>query len=513
MAEPGKQRASLWWQNPWVLTAFILASATPILFVTLPPLTDYFGHMGRYRVELGLATSPELQRNWDFHWALIANLGVDLLIVPLANIFGLERAIWIVALVLPPFLAWGFVRAAKATHGAVPAVAIATFPLALAYPYQYGFVNYWLGLGIAFHVYAFWRQIERPSRLHMAGFAAVSLALWICHIFAWGVMCVLVGCTELARFWNAGERNPLKMAWHGIARAWPLMLPLLLTAIWRTHGEGATTLGWFRWEHKFLSFIYTLRDQSQWLDIGSLIYIVLLIYSGIRSSNGRIDRGLGAAAAAFFVIAIIFPFQLFGSAYADARVWPVLMMVGLLAIRFEPDSGTISRAVAACSALIFVARITVSTLGFVQYEADNNRHLLALDHVARGSRVAVIARYPCPALWRRWRIEHMGSIALLRRDAFVNSQWDVPGAQLLRPLAARGTDWNADPSQFLGGRVCENDMHAEFRDRIKDIPRDRFDYVWLLDIPTRPLPAYPGLKPLYWDERTVLYALEKGSAL
>lgn len=512
MADGGARTGNLWWQHRWVLAALILATALPVFFTTLPPLTDYFGHMGRYRVQLDLATSPYLQKNWDFQWALIANLGVDLLIIPLAKLFGLERAIWIVAVILPPFLAWGMVRTAKAAHGHVPATAIAALPLSLAYPYQFGFVNFWLGLGIAFHLYASWRSLDRAKPWQLALFAMASVALWLCHIFAWGVMCVLVATSELTRYWQEGTRNPLVMAWKGLRRCWPLMLPLLFMAIWRSHGAGAETLGWFRWTHKFRSFVYTLRDQNYVLDLTCIIILVLIIYTGVRHKDGRWDRGLGFASLVFASLVMLFPFQLFGSAYADARMWPILMMTALLTFGFEPEDGSVSRGVAWVAIAMFVVRIGVSIMGFQQYERDNNRHLVALNYIERGARVAVVARYPCPRLWRRWRIEHMGSIALLRREAFVNSQWDVPGAQLLKPLAAKGTQWNSDPSQFIGGRICGNDMRREFRGRIKAIPLDRFDYVWLLDIPTDPPQVYPHLKQLYADERTVLYKIEKGEA-
>ena len=54
---------------------------------------DLLGHMGRYRVELDLATSPELQRFYAFNWLPIGNLGVDLLVYPLAKLIGLEPAL------------------------------------------------------------------------------------------------------------------------------------------------------------------------------------------------------------------------------------------------------------------------------------------------------------------------------------------------------------------------------------------------------------------------------------
>ena len=72
------------------LALVVLATMVPLIYPPIPPLVDLFGHMGRYRVELDLAHSPWLQRYYDYHWAAIGNLGVDLLVIPFGKLLGLE---------------------------------------------------------------------------------------------------------------------------------------------------------------------------------------------------------------------------------------------------------------------------------------------------------------------------------------------------------------------------------------------------------------------------------------
>src|SRR5437868_1255808 len=109
-----------WWQHPIAVAALILSVTLPLWFTSLPPLTDLPTHMAGYRVEIDLAHDPLLQRNWAFHWALMGNLGVDLLVWPLAKLIGLERAVWWIVTAIPPLLAWGIFRAARTVHGRVP---------------------------------------------------------------------------------------------------------------------------------------------------------------------------------------------------------------------------------------------------------------------------------------------------------------------------------------------------------------------------------------------------------
>src|SRR5687767_4600225 len=90
-----------WWEQRWFVWLLILIAAIPLLYPTVPPLVDLPGHMGRYRVQLDLSTSPWLSRYYGFHWAPIGNLGVDLLIWPLGKLIGLEPAVKLVVLAIP----------------------------------------------------------------------------------------------------------------------------------------------------------------------------------------------------------------------------------------------------------------------------------------------------------------------------------------------------------------------------------------------------------------------------
>src|SRR4028119_1625405 len=89
------------WESRWSLLALPLLAALPLLLPPIPPLIDVPGHMGRYKIALDLGQSPPLQAFYEFHWALVPNLGADLLVVPLAALFGLEPAVQIVALGIP----------------------------------------------------------------------------------------------------------------------------------------------------------------------------------------------------------------------------------------------------------------------------------------------------------------------------------------------------------------------------------------------------------------------------
>jgi hypothetical protein len=502
---------SPWWNSTAALLAFMVMSTIPLWFVSTPPLIDFLGHMSRYHVALEIGNNPILARDWSYEWAVIANLGVDLLIMPLAALVGLETAGWIVAASLPPLMIWGIFRAARALYGEVPPSAIAALPFALAYPYQYGFVNFWLASALAFHAFAFWVALESRPRLRALLFVPAGLTIWLCHAYGWAVLGVLVGGYELSKPRAPGIAQFFRAGIAAVLRTWPLLVTLGAMAFWRSGAEGAETLRWFDFSWKLHAAILTLRDQSRLLDLGTLAAAIFLIYFAWRDPRARLDPRFGIAALLFTAALILLPFQLFGSAFADARVYPFLFIAALLAVRLRPGQGSerTAQLIAGGFAALFAVRIAVSAIGYVDYDAAYQRHLSALDHVERGASVAVMVAHPCDTPWRLSRVDHLGSMALLRRDAFVNSQWDVPGAELLRPKHALGTGFNADPSQFVRHRDCPKDLRPELAAKIGRLPSGYFNYIWVLNFGAEPLPAYPNWTPVYSDDNSTLLRLAR----
>ena len=503
-------RGSGWWQSRWAVALAMLASTVPLWFVQLPPLIDLLAHMGRYHIQLNIADNTVLQANWAFHWRVLGNLGGDLLMEPLGRIFGVERGARILGALLPPLMIWGMVRLARAAHGHVPATVWAAFPFALAYPWQYGLVNYWMGCALALHAAAWWyrrwpdAQGRAASVLDALPLGLVALGLWVVHIYGWAIFGVLVGARVLAT-----------VPWRQWARIAPQLLPVaapLVPMVLLAYGaRGAQeTYGWFIWARKLGALIFTLRDQWQPLDIASLALAVVLIYAGLRSKQMRFDRTLGFAALILLAAVAIIPFQALGSAFADGRLWPIVFIVTLLAAGFRENyRGKAASWLAMGTATVFAIRLAATTIGFQAYDSAYARHLQALDKVERGAKIAVFLEFPCNVAWRRPRLDRLDGLAIVRRDAFTNAQWDVPGAQLLAPLGAVGTRYNADPSQLVRRRDCPTDLRPVLAQKIAGFPRDRFGYVWVLGFDPVTLPRYAGLTPLFADDRTVLYRIEK----
>jgi hypothetical protein len=414
-------------------------------------------------------------------------------------------------------------RFARVAHGRVPGTAFAALPFALAYPYQFGFVNFWLGLALAFHAYAFWPRSSGGRRWLL--FVPIGMAVWVCHAFAWGVLGVLVGGWELGEAFTKRRQSLLAAAGRIIVRCAPLLFPLLPMMHWREGVGGMATDDWFLWSTKVLWITEMLRDQSRLLDVASVIGIAFVVAAvvGLTWIQGRrfaFEPHLGFAALALALLYLVVPNQLLGSGYADTRLAPVATMVALLSI--APARGAIERSCALVMVVLLAVRLAVGSAGYAAYDRDFTSHLKALDRITPGARVAALVGAPCEAWdaelvsspgeepWRWPRNQHLASLAVVRRSAFVNTSWKVSGDELVIPTGALRTSFNADPSQFVSDiDDCPTDLRPRLAQRIAEVPRGIFDYVWVFGFAPASLPRYDGLRPLYADGASVLYAVER----
>ncbi len=504
------EAASLpWWEKRGTLAALILLSAVPLLWPDIAPLIDLPGHMARYRIELDLAHSPALQRFYEFRWGLIGNLGIDLLVVPLAPLLGLELAVKLIVLSVPPLTVAGFLWVAREVHGRVPPTALFAVPVAYNYPFIFGFANFALAMALAFLAFGLWLRLGRLGRLRLraALFVPIALLLWLAHAFGWGTLGVLAFSAELVRAFDR-ERSRPRAALHAVLQCLPLAVPMALMLAWRSGAVAGETADWFNLRAKAGWLAMALRDRWAALDIAAVIVLVLLLFEGWRHPRLEFSRMLGMSALFLALVFLCLPRIVFGSAYADMRLAPYLLAVGVLAIR--PRDGMpqgVARKLAAAGAAFFLIRTIASTASFALYDRDFDRELAALDHLPHGARVVAFTGVSCGRQWATSRFEHLPGLAVVRREAFSNDQWVLPGAQLLTVDYPAGGRFVADPSQMVTARPCPGTALLSLDEALRQVPRSAFDYIWLIAPPRHDPAALHGLVPVWRSGTSVLYRI------
>ena len=505
-----------WWQRRPFVIALALATTIPLLWPDIPPLVDLPGHMGRYRMELAFASHPHLHQWYDFSWSLIGNLGIDLLVLPLAPVFGLELAVKLIVIAIPVLTVVGLLWIAREVHGRIPATALFALPLAYSYPFQFGFVNFALAMALALNLFALWLRLARQERwwLRAALFVPLSCLLWLCHTFGWGTLGVLAFSAEMIRQHDIRRDRESGHWLESWVRAGlgclPLALPMVLMILWRTGDHvGGKTGDWFNWQAKISWMTMVLRDRWMWFDLASVAVLAAVLFDGFRDKRLEYSRHLGLSALFLLAVFVALPRIVFGSAYADMRLAPFVFAIALIAIR--PRAGSSFRSAATFAAVglaFFGVRLAGTTASYWLYDQRYDRALAALDHVPVGARVVSFVGRRCADDWAYSRLEHIPALLLERRLAYSNDQWSMAGAQQLttRYLAAGG--FSHDPSQIVTERRCLGEWWRPISLSLQTFPRAAFDYVWILNPPRYDPALTKGLTPVWKDGRDVLLRVD-----
>ena len=498
-----------WWESRACIALVILATTVPLLYPGIPPLVDLFGHMGRYRVELDLAQSPWLQQYYNYHWAAIGNLGVDLLVIPLGKLFGLEAAVKLIVLLIPPITAAGFLWVAREVHGRIPPTAFFALPFIYGYPFLFGFVNFALSVALAFVAFGLWLRLGRLDRTVVREWVLVpiSLVVFFAHTYGWGLLGLMCFSADAVRLHDRG-RSWWSAAIEAALRTSVMALPILIMLIWRSETHGGQTIDWFDWKIKWHWIFSALRDRWKWFDIASLVVTALVFLYAIFSRKLTLSRNLAFSAIVLAISFAIIPRIVFGSAYADMRLVPYLIAVALLAIRFRgaPDRST-AKVLAVLGLLFFATRTAANTISLGMAGADQRTLLHAIDQMPEGARVITLTGMPCTEYWPPLRNSHLGAMVIVRRDGFSNDQWLLEGVNLLDLKYRAAGYFAADPSQLVRPNRCRDPLHRTIDESLAALPRNDFDYVWLIDVPPYDPDLVAGLQPVWRGPGSILYRL------
>ncbi len=492
----------------------VLLAFVPLLYPPIPPLVDLPGHMGRFHVQMELAHSPFLQRYYEYHWALVGNLGVDLLIIPIAKLFGLELGTKLIIMCIPPLTVAGFLWVAREVHNRIPPTTLFALPFALGHPFLFGFVNFALSMALAFLAFGLWLRLGRLGklRLRLLLFIPISFVVFTCHAFGWGALGLMCFSAEAVRRHGWGD------AWwsavlHAGLQAACLAGPILLLLVWRHDAQGSGRTGdWFNWSLKGLWIESALRDRWFSYDRNCMRLALLVLAIALFIKRLGFSRNLAFSALVLVGIFALLPRIVFGSAYADMRLAPYLFAVALIAIRFRGETHLPTARLLAVAGLAFVVmRITTTTMSLARASNDMQRELAALDYVRPGSRVLFLGGRICFDEWALARKSQLGAMVISRKDALVNSEWRMPGSQLLtvRPDLALGR-WSNDPSQQVHPNECGNAVYYGLDRALATFPRSKFDYVWIVQrFPYDPR-LLVGWDKLYEDSDSVLFRTATG---
>jgi len=510
----GRNSNQCWWNSVPLFWALLIVSAIPLLYPAIPPLLDLPGHIGRFRVQLDIDKSPYLAQWYSFRWALFGNLGTDLLIIPVAKIFGLEMGVKLIVIAIPPLTAAGMLWLAREIHGRIPPTAFFALPLIYCSAFQFGFVNYVLAIALMLHALALWLRMARKdkTRLRAVVFVPIAFVIWLCHSVAWGMFGLIIFALEFTQSIKANDGWVTAIRRAAIA-CLPLALPALLMIDWWTYRSNGESAMFGLWQVKLTHIVNILRNDWRNLDLESALLLYTMVLLAVRGIGFRLDTRLGVAALLLFVVFLIMPGIVMSVDYADMRILPYAVMLAILAITPITPSKKWQTAIAISGLLFFAVRIAVQTWTYWHLDGQWKAQLVALDHVERGARIFTLTTAACPSSWEGTRMDHLGEMAMARRDAFVNGHWPMPGARLLSIHYDATLGFQYAPSQIVRPEGCPETKYYSLPKILRVLPREAFDYLWLIDLPRNKQFNDPGMTLVWQGNRGALYRIKHKSQI
>jgi hypothetical protein len=506
-----QQELPKWWDGRAFWAFALLAAAVPLLWPTVPPLIDLPSHMASYHIALDNGTAPGLRRFYSFEWHLIGNLGVDLLIIPIGHLFGVELGTKIIVMAIPVLTVAGFLATAREVHGRVPPTAAFALPFAYPYALLFGFVNYCLAMALALLAFALWLRwgTLRKLRTRAAVFVLFSCVIWLCHALGWALFALMCGVAELQRNLAARDQSVVQSFFRTGVACLPLLAPVALMALAPSAGP-ATVSGWLDVKELGKWVIALLRDRWMILDIAAAAVVGgVIAVAALGWGRLRMAPVLAATAGALALAYLLLPKAVANSDFINSRIIPYAAALAILAIRPIADN-RLARRWAIAATLFALVKIGSLTGSFFLYDRSYQRNLEALDHIPSESAIAVFTPFGCTTGlggWMNPRTGHLPGMATVRENSFVNLLWTLQGLHLLETRLPNVGRYSSDPSQLVAARDCVGSYLPPLSDALKSLPTDTFQYVWLIDFPRSDWPHDRNLQAIWNAENAVVYRI------
>jgi hypothetical protein len=461
-----------------LFAACFAISALPLVIVATLPLVDYPNHLARMHIIAAYDSSPSLREFYALGWHPVPNLAMDLIVPSLARIMPLEWAGKVFFLLTFLLTAGGVAAIHRLLFRRWSSWPLLAFLLLYNRSLLWGFGNFLFGIGLAMVAFAFWIGLRERPALRLAVAMVLAPAVFFAHFFAFGAYGLLVLGYEAARVRqqkNLVSASALRDL--GIAAA-QFLLPLAI--LFAARGSGAADgISYSRFFRKFDLLFNIVDNYVTWLDVLTLLLLIGLFALGAARRRIAVSSVMVLPLLVLCLAQIAMPNRILGATGVDHRMPLVLALVLIGASQGALADPRRQNAVGALLALLFLVRMSIITVTWVEQDRILAPMADALAHLPPGSRVAVA--YPPSSVHVSRRdppLLHLPALAVIGSDAFVPTLFADPGQQPLTlrpPYAALAAE--ASPGEFWTLLAAG---HSDDRQRVVTA-LGHYDFVLLVD--------------------------------
>ncbi|WP_428483735.1 hypothetical protein [Rhodopila sp.] len=432
-----------WWRrglkrsrDGWIDVLVGLLCILPLLLTAHLPLSDLPNHLARQYILRDWASSPSLQQFYYIHWDLVPNLALELFVLAARQVMSIDLAVraFCLSTVLMLFLG---TRLINRTLSGGQSRAYRVAPL-LCYggPFQYGFLSYCFGIGLALVLFGVWLRLRaRPLAARVRFLVVSGFGLMLCHFAAYGLFAIAVGLCELTDGVAAdGWRRPLAALRRGLLPV-ACLVPVFIVFLLLSPTTGAVTgnvVQFSSLHEKLRSLASITFFTSPKLEVGLLALAVAGFAAGLLTRTFRFHPTGLAIATVMVILWLVLPNVAMDTSFIDYRFpWAISFFV-LASLRPGPAHARWVRPFAAGFTILTVARIAMIAALWLSWEPTLAAIDQALGRLPSGSRVTVIEGQPASGVpFRDPDMNMVTAYAVARRQAFEPGMFASIAGQIL----------------------------------------------------------------------------------
>lgn len=407
--------------------------ALPVL-VPYPQCGDCLNHMAR----LFVLTAPEgapIHHYYEVGWRLSANLGFEMIAMPLALLFTPEtvmRLVWGLTQIGLAAALWFVHRSLFArTQAPLPLAGLMLFNL----PLSSGFLGFSLGLVPALFGIGLW--LRWRHRLGLGRLLVFNLLAGLTLLFHVAAAAALILSVAALAAWRGRRFAPSRFAVAGTGLVLPVLLFLAMSLAHpvMSQADGANSL------------LYDPLGKAQMLiapvfsgHLAADLIAALVLWGGAMLAWRRGGAGLHPALlvplSVWLVVLLLLPRDIGNASAIDIRLAPLPALMLVAGLRMRPGRFAVYLALAAMGAVLVRTAMLLPDWSAHARKIERFRAMAAA--VPMGARVLTVLppeRAGCRA--RSWLSfdEHIPTLLAIDRAAFVSTIFADPNMQPIRPTA------------------------------------------------------------------------------
>lgn len=340
------------------LVALLAATMLPLAVSPVLPLIDFYNHIARLVVLAGIGNSPVLAANYAPAWAVLPNIGLDVVGVGLLQVVPVALLPHLMAALILLLLFAGTAALNRAITGQTswPPLLL-TVPLLYSWILNWGFANFLAGLGLSLLAGAWWLARRNQPVLRLGVALLLAVAIFFCHALAFGLYGVLIAALEIGHWRAQPGRRWADLATQLGLCAVQAVLPALLflqsrtvmaaggitnadESLIRLRAKGALLdrlreLGLQRLEAIFrVAEGPSYPADALWLAVLCGVLLLAVRRRALAFSALAVPAVVAAA-----ILAVVMPPALFGSGYVADRMPLFLALVLVAGLMPGPGAG------------------------------------------------------------------------------------------------------------------------------------------------------------------------------